>query len=229
MENMNDIPLIYAVDDEESIRSLYEAAVPVGGYRVKTFRSGSEMKAQLEQELPDLILLDLMLQGEDGLEDLQALKADRRYAQIPVIIVSAKGEEMDKVNGLNKGADDYLAKPFGVMELIARIKANLRKNAFYHATPIVEYADVRVDADKRAAFVGGKPLNLTKKEFELLAYLTTNATKAKSKDEILKDLWQMEDGIETRTLDMHVSNLRKKMGNSEAKIVTIRGVGYSLR
>ena len=170
-----------------------------------------------------------MLQGEDGLEDLQVLKADRRYAQIPVIIVSAKDEEIDKVNGLNKGADDYLAKPFGVMELIARIKANLRKNSAWHASQVVEYADVKVDVDKRTASVHDRPLSLTKKEFELLAYLTMNATKAKSKDEILKDLWQMEDGIETRTLDMHVSNLRKKMGDSRAKIATIRGVGYSLR
>ncbi len=221
-------PLIYAVDDEESIRKLYEAALALGGYDFKTLDGGAALADALRERKPDLVLLDIMLAGEDGFALLSKMKADPASAPIPVIVVSAKGAEPDKVKGLNLGAADYLAKPFGVMELLARINANLRKSA--PVLPFVlSYQGLALDESTHEATLLGKPLILSKKEYDLLRAFLLKPRKALTKEELLASVWGIEEALETRTLDIHVLHLRKKLQGSAIAIETIRGVGYILK
>lgn len=184
----------------------------------------------LKTKRPDLIVLDLMLGGEDGFQILSLLKSNVDYVSIPVIIVSAKGGEMDKVKGLNLGADDYLAKPFSIMELLARIKANLRKTHPGLEGQIITYADLRLDKKTHEITLKGKALALSGKEFDLLSYFLSHPRQSLSKDDLLTNVWDYSSsGVETRTLDIHVSKLRAKMQGSDASIETIRGIGYILK
>ncbi len=219
--------LIYAVDDEESIRKLYEAALPLGDFEAKTFAGAEELFLALKAQKPALILLDIMLEGEDGFAILGDLKKDRNYQDIPVIVVSAKGEELDKVKGLNLGASDYLAKPFGIMELVARINANLRKGPVAPAK--IVYKELTIDEDSHTATLAGAPLALSKKEYELLATFAKAPEKALTKEKLLSLVWGINEELETRTLDIHVLHLRKKLAGSSLVLATIRGVGYILR
>ena len=217
---------IYAVDDEQALRDLYAMALGMSGMECETFADGQALFAALASQTPDLILLDIMLPGMSGLEILERLKSSPVYQNIPVIIVSAKGSEMDKVTGLNSGADDYLEKPFGVMELTARIKANIRKKA---PAPAFVYKDLSWNRDAREISLGGSPISLTLTEYLLLSYFLEHVGIALTKETLLHDVWGISCDVETRTLDIHISKLRKKIQGSEASIQTIRGVGFRLQ
>lgn len=217
---------IYAVDDEQALRDLYAMALGMSGMECETFADGQALFAALASQTPDLILLDIMLPGMSGLEILERLKSSPAYQNIPVIIVSAKGSEMDKVTGLNSGADDYLEKPFGVMELTARIKANIRKKA---PAPAFVYKDLSWNRDAREISLGGSPISLTLTEYLLLSYFLEHVGIALTKETLLHDVWGISCDVETRTLDIHISKLRKKIQGSQATIQTIRGVGFRLQ
>lgn len=222
MENQT---LIYAVDDETSIREVYRYALISAGFTPECFSCGEELFIAIEKSLPKLIILDIMLDGEDGYEILSRLKASPKTANIPVIMVSAKTTEIDKVRGLDLGADDYISKPFGVLELIARIKAKLRKTA--PVVNVISYKGITINDDERTVTINGKVKELTLKQYELLKLLVSEPQKVLPRDDILDKVWGENYG-ETRTLDIHVGTLRKIIADSGAKIATIRGVGYKI-
>lgn len=217
--------LIYAVDDELSIREVYRYAIGGAGFDIQCFENGEGLFTAINAQLPDLVLLDIMLDGADGYELLSALRRNPLTADIPVIMVSAKGEEIDKVRGLDLGADDYLAKPFGVLELIARINAKLRKTK---PDGVLTYADIVMDGDSRSVTVAGNPVSLTLKEYCLLRLFLSSPGKVLGRDLLLDSVWGVNYG-ETRTLDIHIGQLRKELSGSAASILTVRGVGYMLK
>lgn len=219
--------LIYCVDDEENIRELYECALSGAGFSVKTFDGANSLFSALNLTIPSLIMLDIMLDGMDGYDILAAIKADKKTSSVPVIMVSAKGEEISKVKGLNLGADDYISKPFGVMELVARVNAVLRRGVV--TAKKYSYKDIEIEEEKHSVFVSGKEITLPLKEYELLKLLVEKAGTVIKRDEILDTVWGEGYFGETRTLDIHVAALRKELGCSNAEIVTVRGVGYSLQ
>lgn len=222
MENQT---LIYAVDDETSIREVYRYALISAGFTPECFSCGEELFIAIEKSLPKLIILDIMLDGEDGYEILSRLKASPKTANVPVIMVSAKTTEIDKVRGLDLGADDYISKPFGVLELIARIKAKLRKST--PVANVISYKGITINDDERTVTINGKVKELTLKQYELLKLLVSEPQKVLPRDDILDKIWGENYG-ETRTLDIHVGTLRKIIADSGAKIATIRGVGYKI-
>lgn len=222
MENQT---LIYAVDDENSIREVYRYALISAGFTPECFSCGEELFIAIEKSLPKLIILDIMLDGEDGYEILSRLKASPKTANIPVIMVSAKTTEIDKVRGLDLGADDYISKPFGVLELIARIKAKLRKTI--PVAKVISYKGITINDDERTVTINGKVKELTLKQYELLKLLVSEPQKVLPRDDILDKVWGENYG-ETRTLDIHVGALRKIIADSGAKIATVRGVGYKI-
>lgn len=222
MENQT---LIYAVDDETSIREVYRYALISAGFTPECFSCGEELFIAIEKSLPKLIILDIMLNGEDGYEILSRLKASPKTANVPVIMVSAKTTEIDKVRGLDLGADDYISKPFGVLELIARIKANLRKAV--PVASVISYKGIVINDDERIVTVNGEVKELTLKQYELLKLLVSEPQKVLQRDYLLDKVWGENYG-ETRTLDIHVGALRKIIADSGAKIATIRGVGYKI-
>lgn len=218
--------LIYAIDDEESIRKLYEESLAFGGFEVKTGQDKKDLDKLLEKRRPDLILLDVMLEGEDGFSILTELRNGQDTRDIPVIMVSAKGNEVDKVTGLNLGADDYISKPFGVHELLARIRANIRKK---NREPSLIYKDLKIDEARYKAYVNNVPIKLTKTEFSLLVYLIKHQNEVISKKQLLVTVWGLDEKVETRTIDIHILNLRKRIAPSEVDISTVWGVGYILK
>lgn len=224
---MNGKSLIYAVDDELSIRELYKYALNNAGFDAVCFSSGDELYTAVRSKLPDLIILDIMLDGEDGYEILVALRKNELTKSIPVIMVSAKGEELDKVKGLDLGADDYISKPFGILELVARINAKLRAAGERKKT-VLSYKDISIDETRHCISLKGEPLTLTLKEYELLKLLVVNAESVIERDKLLDCVWGENYG-ETRTLDMHIAQLRKVISASDAEIQTVRGVGYVLK
>lgn len=222
MENQT---LIYAVDDETSIREVYRYALISAGFTPECFSCGEDLFIAIEKSLPRLIILDIMLDGEDGYEILSRLKANPKTANVPVIMVSAKTTEIDKVRGLDLGADDYISKPFGVLELIARIKAKLRKTT--PVANVISYKGITINDDERTVTINGKVKGLTLKQYELLKLFVSEPQKVLPRDDILDKVWGENYG-ETRTLDIHVGTLRKIIADSGAKIATIRGVGYKI-
>ncbi|MBD5086137.1 MAG: response regulator transcription factor [Clostridiales bacterium] len=219
---------VFVVEDDESIRGLYEIAFE-DKFDCKSFVCAEDMFKVLDKELCDIIILDLMLPGMDGLKALSLLKAGARTKNIPVIIASAKGDENIKVRGLDAGADDYLAKPFGMLELIARVKANLRKTGAKKSDEdILECSDVKINNSEHAVYVNGQVVSLTLKEYNLLALLMKNVDCVVKRDAILSEVWDYEYVGETRTLDMHIKSLRSKLAEFSDKqlIATVRGVGY---
>ncbi len=217
---------IFAVDDEENIRELYGVALNSAGFDCRCFVDGDSLFAALETKKPALIILDIMLDGYDGYTILQKLKESPATRNIPVIMVSAKGEELSTVKGLDMGADDYIAKPFGVLELIARINANLRRTDDRTA---LAYSDISIDENKHTVTVANETLTLTLKEYELLKLLVTNAPNIVSRDIIINTVWGEDYFGETRTLDIHIASVRKAISDSKAAINTVRGVGYFLK
>jgi two-component system alkaline phosphatase synthesis response regulator PhoP len=228
-------PLIYVIEDEATLQELYTYSLE-SEFICKCFGDGESFFRALEHapenETPALIVLDIMLPGEDGFSILSRLKIENSTSHIPVIMVSAKGEEISKVKGLNMGADDYIAKPFGVMELIARIKANLRKinRVGKEEAKSAAYKDIVVDCAKHQVTIKNVKVQTTLKEFNLLRLLTRNAEKVQPRETIFIEVWGENFFGETRTLDIHIKELRKKLAaaESEATIQTIRGVGYLL-
>ena len=190
------------------------------------FQNENELFAALKNATPDVILLDVMLEGADGFEILKRIKSTPALSDVAVIMVSAKGAEIDKVKGLNLGADDYVAKPFGILEIIARINANIRKKA--KKSDVLSYKDIRIDDSKHEVYVADEPVVLTVKEYDLLKLLAKNHENVVRRNDILDAVWGKDYG-ETRTLDIHVAELRKAISHADAKIVTVRGVGYSLK
>ncbi len=218
---------VFIVEDDINIREIERYALKNSNYEVEEFESGRALFERLQERIPSLILLDIMLPEEDGLAILSKLRARERTARIPVIMVTAKTTELDKVKGLDLGADDYIAKPFGVMELVSRVRALLRRvKDDAEESAKVEYGDITVDNDKHAAFVCGKPCELTYKEFELLKYLIINKGIVLSRDKIMNQVWGFEYEGESRTVDMHIKTLRQKLGGSGKVIKTVRNVGY---
>ena len=182
---------------------------------------------RLKTEKPELILLDIMLPGEDGIQILKKIRAGYNTKNIPVILLTAKNTEFDKVTGLDNGADDYIAKPFGMMELISRVKAVLRRSSGNISTSsTLKIGNVSIDTEKHQVFANGEEVMLTYKEFELLRYLFENKTVVITRDRLLDQVWGYEYGGETRTVDVHVRTLRQKLGESGNIIETVRGVGY---
>jgi len=221
--------MIYAVEDDAALQEVYQYSLE-DDFDCRCFDDGASFfDALAKRSAPDLILLDIMLPGDDGFAILSRLKGNKTTAHIPVIMVSAKGEEVSKVRGLNMGADDYMAKPFGILELIARIKANLRKSGNETAGSTV-YKDIVVDHARRRAVVNGMHIQTTLKEYNLLCLLCENPEKVQEREKIFNALWDGNFIGETRTLDVHIKELRKKLSEakSEAVIQTIRGVGYML-
>lgn len=216
--------LIYAVDDEQSIREVYSYALKNAGFNIKCFEDGESFLCELAKQKCDLAILDIMLDGLDGYEILKAMKSDAQTSGIPVIMVSAKSTEIDKVRGLDLGADDYLAKPFGVLELVARINAKLRKAQ----KSALAFKDIRIDDSTHTVCVAGDEKKLTLKQYELLKTLVSHAQNVLSRNALLDEVWGENYG-ETRTLDIHIADLRKLLSASTAQIETVRGVGYVLK
>lgn len=217
--------MIYIVEDDRNIQEIELFALKNSGYQAAGFETAKEFYKALDTRLPELILLDIMLPDEDGMSILKRLRARPDTQRIPVILVTAKATEIDKVKGLDGGADDYIAKPFGVMEMIARVKALLRRSGGAEAS-LLTCGDVTLDSERRMVFVSGNPVDLTYKEFELLRLLMKNHGIVISRDVIMERVWDSSFEGESRTIDVHVRTLRQKLGAAGSLIKTIRNVGY---
>ena len=213
--------MIYIVEDDRNIQEIELFALKNSGYQATGFETAKEFY----EKLPELILLDIMLPDEDGLSILKRLRSRADTQKIPVILVTAKTSEIDKVKGLDGGADDYIAKPFGVMEMIARVKALLRRSGGMEES-LLTCGNVTLDGEKRMVYVDGKTIELTYKEFELLKLLMKNHGIVISRDVIMERVWDSSFEGESRTIDVHVRTLRQKLGDGGALIKTIRNVGY---
>ena len=220
--------MIYCVEDERNIRELLVYTLGSSGYEAKGVANGKELKKALKEEMPDLILLDIMLPGEDGYAVLEYLKGRPDTQDIPVIMVTAKEAEYDKVRGLEGGADDFITKPFGMMEFLARVKAVLRRTKKQEQPKEYHYKGLTVDMKSRKVWENGRSVDLTLKEFELLRYLLENQGTVLSREKILEKIWGYEIYGETRTVDVHIRTLRQKLGDSGSLIETVRGVGYRI-
>lgn len=220
--------MIYIVEDDINIREIERYALKNSGYEIKEFESGAELFTSLEKEIPSIILLDIMLPNENGLDILAKIRSNRVMAKIPIIMVTAKATELDKVKGLDLGADDYITKPFGIMELISRIKALLRRTQEMDGESQLRHGDILLDNDRRAVYVDEMACELTYKEFELLKYLLVNKGIVLSRDKIMDQVWGFEYEGESRTVDMHIKTLRQKLGKSGSCIKTVRNVGYMI-
>lgn len=219
--------LIYVVEDDKSIQEIESFALKNVGYEVQGFESAGEFYRALEEALPDLILLDIMLPDEDGLTIVKKLRTRQDTVTIPVIMITAKTTEIDKVKGLDIGADDYMTKPFGVMELISRVKAMLRRSAKPEdKEKILRLGNVVLDREKHAVFVNDEVCELTYKEYELLKLLMVNAGIVTTREVILDRIWGIDFEGESRTLDMHIKTLRQKLKEEGSLIKTVRNVGY---
>ena len=217
--------MIYIVEDDRNIQEIEIFALKNSGYQAVGFEMAKEFYGALSEKLPELILLDIMLPDEDGLSILKRLRTRADTQKIPVILVTAKSTEIDKVKGLDGGADDYIAKPFGVMEMIARVKALLRRSGGAEES-LMTCGNVTLDSEKRMVYVDGKAIELTYKEFELLKLLMKNHGIVISRDVIMERVWDSSFEGESRTIDVHVRTLRQKLGDGGALIKTIRNVGY---
>lgn len=217
---------IVIVEDDESIRTMLEYYFKSMNQEVMAFESGEAMFEALGNTVPQLCILDIMLPGMDGLEILRRLRGAEHTRQVPVIMLTARGSEMDKVAGLEQGADDYIAKPFGLMELQARVKALLRRTRTTPAETILRHEDLELDSDAHEVHRNGELVELTYKEFELLRLLLSRKGTVLTRDDILANVWGYHYVGETRTVDMHIKSLRKKLG--EGYISTVRGVGYKI-
>ena len=220
--------MIWCVDDDKTIREIEVYTLEQTGFTARGFVDGVSMLDALKTEIPELIILDIMMPELDGIEVLKRLRSEPKYKDIPVIMATAKSTEMDKIGGLNSGADDYLVKPFGVMEMVARVKAVLRRT-----TKVVSADDITVGAitlkDKEhKVIIEGKKIELTYKEFEMLKLFMENPGLVFSRDKLMSEIWGMDYIGETRTVDMHIKTLRQKLGDAGGQIKTVIGVGYRL-
>lgn len=220
--------MIYIVEDDKNIQEIESFALKNSGYEVRGFECAKDFYGALDEQIPDLVLLDIMLPDEDGLQILKKLRLNHRTVLVPVIMVTAKTTELDKVKGLDLGADDYLTKPFGVMELISRVKALLRRSASIQKKEVYEFEDITLNDSKHEVHTAQGKCDLTYKEYELLKYLIMNEGIVLTRDRLMEEIWGMDFTGESRTLDMHIKTLRQKLGPSGKLIQTVRNVGYSL-
>lgn len=220
--------MIFCVEDDRGIRELMTYTLNASGYDALGLKDGKELDEALKKEKPCLITLDIMLPNEDGISILKRLKNDERYRDIPIIMASAKGEEYDKVIGLDLGADDYLAKPFGMMEMVSRIKAVLRRSEVTNKKQELRNGPIYLNNIKHIVIVDGKEIELTLKEYELLLLFMNNIGIVFTREHLLASIWDSNFVGESRTIDVHVGTLRNKLGNCGSCIKTLRGVGYKM-
>ncbi|MCI8589682.1 MAG: response regulator transcription factor [Clostridiales bacterium] len=220
--------MIWCVDDDSTIREIEVYTLMQTGFQARGFVNGKEMLEALETETPELIILDIMMPETDGIEALSVICSNPKYKNIPVIMATAKGTEMDKISGLNLGADDYLVKPFGVMEMVARVKAVLRRVGKEKVSDEITVGHILLKEKEHNVHVDGKRVELTHKEFDLLSLLMKNANIVFSRDKLMNDIWGMDYMGETRTVDAHIKTLRQKLGGAGSQIKTVVGVGYRL-
>lgn len=219
--------LIYIVEDDSSIRELEKYALLNSGFTVEGFDNSKELYNALGTNLPALIILDIMLPGEDGLDILKKIRQTPNYKYIPVIMVTAKTSEIDAVKGLDMGADDYITKPFGVMELISRIKAVLRRTQTQKVNT-VSLDEITIDEERHIVYINGEQVELTYKEYEILKLLIINKGIVLTRDRLMENIWGYDFEQGNRTVDVHIQSLRKKLGPSGDHIKTIRHVGYKI-
>lgn len=220
--------MIYCVEDDPSIRELMLYTLRASNFRAEGFEDGEGLFEALRHTTPKLILLDIMLPGMDGIDILKRLRSTPATAQVPVILASAKGTEYDKVMGLDLGADDYLAKPFGMMEMISRIRAVLRRSTPQETNHAVQLGQLQIDPVSHTVFSCGNRVELTLKEFELLQLFASHPGRVFTREKLLEMIWNMDYAGETRTVDVHIGTLRTKLGPCGEYIRTVRGVGYRL-
>jgi len=221
---------VLLVDDERDLLSLLDFNLRAAGFETTLATTGEQALAQVRRKVPDLVLLDLMLPDVSGTEVCRQIKADPRTKHVPVVMLTAKGDEVDRVVGFEIGADDYVTKPFSVRELILRLKALLRRTGAGRASerPPEQVGPIRVDVDAHRAYVDGAEVTLTPLEFRLLTTLMARLGRVQSREQLLEDVWEMSSEVETRTVDTHVKRLREKLGSGRDLLETVRGIGYRL-
>ncbi|WP_092477983.1 response regulator [[Clostridium] polysaccharolyticum] len=220
--------MIYCIEDDDNIRELVIYTLQSANYQAEGFENAERFYKGLKNRKPDLILLDIMLPDEDGISILKKLKANQDTRKLPVIMLTAKASEYDKIKGLDLGADDYVAKPFGVMELISRIKAVMRRTNVSERENVLRIGNIELDNEKHIVLVEGEQVSLTYKEFELLYNLMVNHDLVMSREKLLDLVWNTGYEGESRTVDVHIGSLRQKLGAAGSLIQTIRGVGYKI-
>lgn len=220
--------MIWCVDDDNTIRDIEVYTLTQTGFEAKGFSDGNSVLEALKNEQPDLIVLDIMLPGKDGVDVLKEIRSNTETCKIPVIMATAKGTEMDKIQGLDMGADDYLVKPFGVMEMVSRIKAVLRRCQCPDRDEVLRIGEILLSDKERTVTVNEKNIVLTYKEFEILKLFMNNPGIVLSRDRLLSEVWGMDYLGETRTVDMHIKTLRQKLGSAASCIETVIGVGYKM-
>ena len=220
--------MIWCVDDDNTIRDIEVYTLTQTGFEAKGFADGISMLEALKTEKPELIVLDIMLPGKDGVEILKEIRSNPETRKIPVIMATAKGTEMDKIQGLDTGADDYLVKPFGVMEMVSRIKAVLRRCEPDGKEEVLSIGEITLSDKEHLVTVNGEKVVLTFKEFEILKLFMSNPGIVFSRDKLLSEVWGIHYLGESRTVDMHIKTLRQKLGDAGALIETVIGVGYKM-
>ena len=220
--------MIWCVEDDPSIREIEVYALHSTGLEARGFADGAEFWEALEKEQPELVILDVMLPGGDGVAILKRLRADERYRDIPVIMATARSTEFDKVQSLDLGADDYITKPFGMMEMVSRVKAVLRRSQPKQSAALLKLKSLLLDENQHTVTIDGQRVVLTYKEYELLRLFLSHPGMAFSREQLLQTVWNTDYAVETRTVDMHIRTLRQKLGQYGRYIETIRGVGYRL-
>ncbi len=220
--------MIFCVEDDESIREMEVYTLRQTGFEAEGFADGTAFFAALADRLPELVLLDVMLPGQDGIAILKTLRANPRTREIPVVMATARGAEYDKVTALDGGADDYLAKPFGMMEMASRVRAVLRRTAPKAGQSALRMGPIEMDLERHAVTVEGNRVELTYKEFEMLRLFLAHPGMAFTRDMLLGEVWGIDYGGETRTVDVHIRMLRQKLGAGGMLIETVRGVGYRM-
>lgn len=220
--------MIYCIEDDNGIRDLIVYTLTASGYEAKGFADSSEFWTAVKQEIPTLILLDVMLPNEDGISILKKIRSDKKTAEVPVIMETAKETEYDKVVALDLGADDYLTKPFGMMEMVSRVRAVLRRTSKEEKKQDLKLNELEINTSRHIVYVNGKEVYLTLKEYDLLKLFMENIGRAFTRDQLLSSVWGTEYVGETRTVDVHIGTLRTKLGSAGDYIKTIRGVGYRM-
>lgn len=220
--------MIYCIEDDNGIRDLIVYTLTASGFEAKGFADSTEFWSAVKEETPNLILLDIMLPNEDGISILKKIRSDNRTADIPVIMETAKETEYDKVVALDLGADDYLTKPFGMMEMVSRVRAVLRRSLKEDKKQDLKLNDLKIDTTKHIVYANGEEINLTLKEYDLLKLFMENIGRAFTRDQLLSCVWGTEYVGETRTVDVHIGTLRTKLGKCGDYIRTVRGVGYRM-
>ena len=220
---------IYIVEDEENIRDMLLYALTTAGFEAVGFGDGESFRSALDKDMPLLLLLDIMLPEEDGISILKGLRESIKYSELPVIMLTAKGSEYDRIKGLDLGADDYITKPFSILEVISRIRAVLRRSNSHKQTgTILKIGNILLHTDKRSVYAEENEISLTFKEFELLHYLMLNESIVLTRDKLLEEVWGFDYNGESRTVDMHIRTLRQKLGACGDVIKTVRNVGYKI-